>query len=122
MGHGVGHRSLSLGYSPHQRPIFLSNLPAAKLQPQIVKSSLGLGDQHQARCLTVETMDQTRLPTAFANHQQIGTLCSKKIGQCILVASGKTVRRHPRRFVDHQHAIIFVYDRHSKLGLGNRSG
>src|SRR5512132_269486 len=66
-------------------------------------------------------MDQTRLPTALADHRQIGTFRGKKICQRILVSSGKTMGRHARRLVHHQHGIIFVYDRHSKLGLGDGS-
>src|SRR5262245_21522936 len=101
MRDGVSHNSLGLRYPPHQRPIFLSNLSSAKLQPEIIKSSLCLGDQHHARCLTVEAMDQTRFPAAFADHQQIGTLGSKKIGQCALIASGETVYRYARRLDAH---------------------
>jgi hypothetical protein len=76
------------------------DLPPTKLVSQSLKSVLSLGDHHQPRCFSIETMNQSRLPAALAHVTELWARGYQKIRHAHSLLAAKAVSWHSRGFVD----------------------
>jgi hypothetical protein len=98
-----------LDEAPDERDVFLLNLAIVKLAREFGVAGVVLGNHHQARGPSIETVDDAGAPLA-PNPAQVVDMVQERIDQGSVCVTGGRMHDHTGCFVDDNQVAVFVHD------------